>query len=59
MGMRFVRADASKIGHLVEFRDTCQPHFVFYKGGEQVAKVVGADIVGIKATIFEKAPKLR
>ena len=58
-GMRFVRADASKIGALIEFRDTCEPNFAFYKGGEQVAKVKGADIVAIKNTIFEKAPKLR
>ena len=59
MGMRFVRADASKIGALMEFRDTCEPSFVFYKGGDQIAKVTGADIVKIKETIFEKAPKLR
>ena len=59
MGMRFVRADAAKISGLVEFRDTCEPVFVFYRNGELVAKVAGADIVKIKDTIFDKAPKLR
>ena len=55
--MRFVRADASKVTALMEFRDQCMPVFAFYKGGEQVAKVEGADIVKIKNLIFEKAPK--
>ena len=59
MGMRFVRADASKISGLIEFRDTSLPNFVFYLNGEQVGKGEGADIVKIRSTIFEKAPKLR
>ena len=58
-GMRFVRADASKITDLIEFRDDCMPNFVFYKGGDQVAKVSGANVVAIENTIMEKAPKLR
>ena len=58
-GMKFVRADASKIMSLMEFRDTCEPNFAFFKGGEMVGKVVGSDFVKIKETIFEKAPTLR
>lgn len=58
IGIKFVRADATKISPLLEFRDSCQPHFVFYLGGDCVGKVVGADIVKIRQMIFEKAPKL-
>ena len=58
-GMRFVRAEATKIPALIEFRDSAQPNFVFYLNGEMVTKIAGADIVKIKETIFEKAPKLR
>lgn len=59
MGMKFVRADATKVPSLVEFRDNCEPMFVFYLNGEQISKLQGADLVKIKATVFEKAPKLR
>lgn len=59
IGMRFVRADAGKVMDLIEFRDTCEPGFVFYLGGQAVAKVIGSDIVKIKETVMEKAPKLR
>ena len=52
-------SEATKIPALIEFRDSAQPNFVFYLNGEMVTKIAGADIVKIKETIFEKAPKLR
>ena len=59
MGMRFVRANATKINDLAEFKDTCSPNFVFYLDGQQVSKIAGPNIVKILATIKERAPKLK
>ena len=59
MGMKFVRAEATKIASLIEFRDTCEPNFAFFLNGDMIAKVTGADLVKVKSTIFEKAPKVR
>jgi hypothetical protein len=59
LGMRFVRAEATKIPDLVEFRGKCMPNFVFYLDGQQVAKIEGPNIVDILKTIQERAPKLK
>jgi len=58
-GMKFVRAQNSNIAALMEFRNTCEPYFLFYLNGEMVQKIKGADIVKAKQTIFDKAPKLK
>ena len=57
-GMKFVRACADKVTALKDFRDTAQPSFVFYFGGELVETVTGPDIPKILDAIKTKAPAI-
>ena len=59
IGMRFVRAESSKIPALIEYKDNCRPRYLFYHNGAEVANVDGPDLPKITATVMEKAPKLR
>lgn len=52
--MKFYTADASKVTALNEHVGTCEPRFIFFRDGQQVATVKGVDAPGLTAVIFEK-----
>lgn len=52
--MKFYTADASKVTALNEHVGTCEPKFIFFRDGQQVATVKGVDAPGLTAVIFEK-----
>ena len=59
LGMRFIRADTSKISALAEYKDSPKPIFLFYHAGAEIAKIEGPDLPKIDSTIKTKAPRLR
>ena len=59
IGMKFIRADSSKITALTTLKDECMPCFQFVLNGETVAEIKGADIAKIVETIKTKAPSLK
>ena len=58
-GMKFIRADNSKINECIKFRDSAKPTFQFYLNGEVVDEVDGANVQKIKDIITSKAPNLK
>jgi hypothetical protein len=59
LGMRFIRADTSKLSALVEYKDNPKPVFLFYHAGKEIHKIEGPNLPEIDSTIKSKAPKLR
>jgi hypothetical protein len=57
-GLKFVRAISDKVTCLKEYKDSSQPLFLFFVGGQQVEKVDGCNLPAILETIKGKAPKL-
>jgi hypothetical protein len=59
LGMRFIRAETSKLSALVEYKDNPKPVFLFYHAGKEIHKIEGPNLPEIDSTIKSKAPKLR
>ena len=59
LGMRFVRADSSKLAACAEFKDNPKPHFLFIHNGTEVERIEGPNLPAIDKTVKTKAPRLR
>ncbi|NWU97378.1 TXND6 protein, partial [Upupa epops] len=52
--LRFAVAEVDSIDALEEHRGSCEPLFLLYAGGEQVASVRGANAPLLRKTILEQ-----
>ena len=52
-GIKFVRATADKIGCLKSYAGVAMPTFLFFRSGEMIDSMRGADEAGLRALVDE------